>query len=218
MKRRDIVKGGLAATVLGMMPIAGVFARSSKQYIEYNRAVCSTLDGLVDYKTGKDFRQDRFVVAYFATPYNSYEGLSCETDLINIFQETNLARYYSGRKITPVMVVTPLEQGDPEPVFADKYIGKYTTDSGGGNVVFTGLTGDRDLVLETAKSYRVPFRIDRNTGEIKGHSRAAVLISPEGELIAKYLPSHLGAMKHDIIKHVKQYDADKIIPAKGCEL
>ncbi len=215
MERRSFLKGtiatGLTAAFAPINALAGI--GKEKNYIEYFREVCDTLDELVDYRTGEPFEQNDFAIAYFCTPYSAYPGQGCATDALNIYQSKNFAEMITGEKIQAIMVLSPLEKGDPPPKFADSY-----TDTGrNGNFHFTGLTGEKDKVLDTARNYRASFEIDRKTGHVEGHNRSAVLISPKGELIAKYSPKALGSIENDIANHIRQYKDYKIKQAHGCE-
>ena len=215
MKRRDFLKGGLAAGVTAAFSPIDALAQvgQERDYIEYYRDVCDKLDELVDYRTGKPYEPKGFAIAYFSTPYNAYPGQGCETDALNIFQSKTFAEMISGEKIEAIMVLSPLEADDPEPRFADGYT---NPDPSRGNFYFTGLTGDKDQILSTAQNYRSSFDVDRHSGKIVGHNRSAVLISPEGELLVKYSPSHLGNMDSDIVQHIKEYKDRTIRAARGC--
>ncbi len=211
MKRRDFIKGGLATGLAAAFAPLDALAQD-KKYIEYYRDVCDKLDELVDYRTGKPFEQDGYAIAYFATPYNAYPGQGCATDALNVFEAKNFAEMISNKKIQAVMVLSPLEEGDPKPSFADSY-----TNPDGGNFHFIGLTGPKQKVLDTAQNYRSAYEVDRHSGRVEGHNRSAVLISPKGELIAKYAPNHLGSMYSDMVEHIRAYERRSIRPSTGCE-
>lgn len=215
MKRRDFLKGGIATGLSAVFTPAEAFAQfgQEKKYIEYYRDVCDSLDKLVDYRTGQPYELEGFAIAYFCTPYNAYPGQGCATDALNIFQSKRFAEMTLDSEIEAIMVVSPLEQGDPPPNFANSY----TNPERGGNFYFTGLTGHKDKVLSTAQNYRSAFEVDRNSGNIEGHNRSAVLISPKGELLVKYSPSHLGNMYSDMVRHIQEYNDRSIRPARGCE-
>ncbi len=215
MKRRDFLKTGIVgvSTVFANSNALSWGWKENKPYTEYDRDVCYKLDGLVDYNTGEPFTQDKFVVAYFTTPYQKYQG--CTTDALNIFQQKSFAEEMLGNKveIEAVLVTSPLEEGDPYPGFANSY-----TDGKGGNVNFTGLTGSKDIIFKTAQNYRSSFDVDRHSGEIKDHNRSVILISPKGELLIKFAPDKITQMAKDIALHINDYNSNDIKPAKGCDL
>ncbi len=220
MKRRTIIKAGIAGAVAAaftaVSPVS--FARGKRRsFMEYDRNVCRNLDGLVDYNTGKEFKQDSFIVAYFSTPYQKYQG--CATDALTIYQQKEVAERMTGEKILPVLIVSPLEEGDPYPGFAKSY-----TNPDGGNFYFKGLTGDKDDILDIAHNYRVAYEVDRHSGRIIGHNRSCVLISPRGELLAKFPPDYYGdkrsnpfKMGQEIALQISDYDPGNIRPARACE-
>ncbi len=213
MERRKFLKAGVAG-------LASAFAHSNalawslgnkKPYTEYDRDVCYKLNGLKDYNTGEPFTQDGFVIAYFTTPYRAYQG--CVTDALNIYAQKEMAERLLDNKvdILPVLIISPLEAGDPYPSFAKSY-----TDEKGGNVNFIGLTGDKDTILKTAQNYRSAFEVDRHTKKVIGHNRSVVLISPDGELLTKFPPNQLDKMAKDMALEIFNYNSDDIKPARGC--
>lgn len=210
MQRRDFIKGMFAGT-LGSMFAGNVLAARDEGKI-FNQNVCRTLDGLKDYNTGEPFQHDgkKFVLAYFCTPYQKYQG--CSSDVLYIYQ----AAQSMPERILPVMVFSSPENGDPDSRLAQTY-----TSSVNGTIRLKGLHGEKQDVLAAAKSYKSHFITDRHTGKIVDHSRATVLISPSGDLLAKYTPeqmqnvatkSMMGEESH-LADQIKSYDKGKIIPA-----
>ncbi len=216
MKRRDFIKAGFASGLgIALTPThaaAQIFGSQEKDYIEYNRGVCDPLEGLSNYVTGEEFEQDSFVLAYFATPYQTYQG--CDTDALNIVQGARLAEMMTGVRIQPVLVLSPLEEGDPAPNFAKAYT---NTDPSRGNLNMIGLTGDKDDVLKTARSYRASFEVDRNSKKVIGHNRSPVLVSPDGDLLVKYSPSIIRSLHGPLTHHIQEFNARDVRPANGCD-
>ncbi len=228
MKRRDFLKAGFITAISGGTAWAG----GKKDYFEYNRRVCKSLNDLVDYKTGEAFQLDSFVIAYFTTPYSAYPGGGCENDLLNIAAARKQAERATGRKIKEVLVISPLEEGETDTSFVDAYV----TSEGRGNISFIGLTGEKDLTYDVSKEYRAPFDKDAKTKRIKGHGRFAVLISPNGELLAKYsqdkpvdfeeasfeqfsVGNYSSRMGENMTKHINEYNSLNISdPRKECEI
>ena len=212
MNRRDFIVGG--AAVVGV-----AFAQESVgQGRVYNQATCRTLNGLKDYRSGKDFTQKGFVLAYFATPYKSYEG--CVTDALNIMR---LTQSQNESDLSGVLVFSPRGNTDPHPDFALAYTDPETS---GGNALM-GLTGEMRDVLAAARVYRCAFVVDRQSGRITDHNRSTVLIAPNGALLAKYGAAEMSQMADesmipkkstDIERRMMSYDSMRIRPASGCEV
>lgn len=210
MQRRDFIKA-IAAGALGQMFTGNVLAAPEEGRV-FNQNVCCSLDGLKDFNTGDPFKHDgeKFLLAYFCTPYKKYQG--CSSDVSHIYQ----AAQSMPERIMPVMVFSVPESGDPADAFA-----KTLTGGDAGNLRLKGLRGEKQDILLAAKSYKAHFVTDRHTGKVIDHSRAAILISPSGELLAKYTPAQ---MEHIAMKsmmgeeshlgdQINSYDKAKITPA-----
>lgn len=203
MKRRDFLLAALGSLIAGA-------TKAGTQEIAINRRSCRTLEGLQDYVTGAAFRypENMFLLAYFSTPHKLYDR--CDTDAINMAQAIAMADLED--RILPVLVFTPPEPGK-SPDFAQTY-----TAGQSGSIKFIGLTGGKDQVTAIAREHRAAYQVDHKTGLVKSHNRSTILISPNAEILNKFLPEDNPVlMAQRLDNAVRAYHSRNIAPAKGCD-